>query len=346
MESTAGTKMQIFNKTTSFDPSKQIDSLVISKKLIEYVALKAGIPALGLWVLLCNQVSTSKLTQAAFCQSYGLPESAFEKTMNKLAGLNLAWHEQDQGFQTDWCVSNLPQTLTKQTESFLFQLNAFFAQDDLANESFDGKRLANVVTEEPRAIVNNANLSTDYHWDTLVLQQDFHDVASTKIPKELVQQYWDSFTSSNDNKGEMVPSRSVLFKKWKSYIANVSVNLAVSDRRFTNNIERKKQSISLTEQKNIAAWQALLEHKIPQIQSYSAMMSNLSTVENDVWLGFIQQNIRFKNSLMNNTTLQYAFEEYCKTTGQKFLKQKASAPSEFDDTLNDTSWANNLDDVL
>jgi len=341
--------MQIFNKTTSLDSSKQIESLVISKKLIEYVGLKAGIPALGLWVLLCNQAGGTKLTQTTFCQTYGLPESAFEKTMKKLAALNLAWHEQDQGFQKDWYVSNLPKALTVQTESFLFQLESFFTQKDLTNSSFDGtpiNNLVNVVTAEPKISAYTATEQSSYQWDSLVLLQDFHDIAASKIPKELVQQYWDSFTSSNDNKGEVVPSRNILFKKWKSYIANVSVNLAVSDRRFSNNVERKKQSVSLIEQKNIEAWQALLEQKIPQIQSYSAMMSNLSTVEDDVWLGFIQQNIRFKNSLMNNTTLQYAFEEYCKTTGQKFLKQKASAPSEFDDTLNDTSWANNLDDVL
>ena len=74
--------------------------------------------------------------------------------------------------------------------------------------------------------------------------------------------------------------------------------------------------------------------------------SLLDNVENDVWKGFIQQNIRYKNEPLNHTRLRYSFEEYCKTNGQKFIKKVKPQAKEIDHQLDDTSWANNLDDVL
>lgn len=333
--------MLIFSKVNSLDSIASIETLSLSNKLIEYVASKAGIPALGLWVLLCNQITTGSVDRRAFCQKYSLAEGAFDKTIVKLANLNLAWHEQDSGFEQDWFISNLPKAITTQTEQFLFQLENLFKNEDFGLGSVSNTQ--SFIDIEPIATVK---IDNRYSWDKLALEPEFYNLAALKIPKELIEQYWDTFISSNDQKGEIVPARPVLYKKWKSYIANVSVNLAVSDRRFSNQMEQKAKKYTLTEQKNIEAWQALLEQKIPQVQSFSAAMNNLSQVENDVWIGYIQQNIRYKNDPLNNTNLQYSFEEYCKTTGQKFLKKQSAPPKEIDNQLNDTSWANNLDDVL
>jgi len=365
--------MLIYSKITSLDSLSKVDTLSIPAKLIDHIALKASIPALGLWVLLCNQVIGTNRSKIDFCKTYQLSQAAFDNTMAKLATLNVAWQEQDLGSE-DWVVANLPKALALQTEKFLFQLENMFNMDDLSGDEvarefeqpifeFHQHQQTSHSTNTPAVNIavhsalnkedETAHIgmyrpptSTQHRWDSLELALDFFDIAATKVPKELVQQYWDSFISTNDNKGEVVPARALLFKKWKAYIANVSVNLAVSDRRYSNNIERKVKSNNIREQKNIDAWQALLEQRIPQEQSYSAMMSNLATVENDVWLGFVQQNIRFKNDPMNPTTLQYAFEEYCKTNGQKFLRKKDVPSTEIEQQLNDTSWANNLDDVL
>jgi|GEM_PF-2475355 len=339
--------MLIFSKVNSLDSLSNLDTVSIPSKLIEYVATRAGIPALGLWVLLCNQTTSSKMTKELLCQKYNLSEAAFDKTMKKLQALNLAWHEYDPGFENDWFVSNLPKAIAIHTEKFLFQLENLFSNEEFGLDKIENEvEQAFVKADDVDLSTSNNTLNNQHRWETLELSADFLNVASTKIPKELVHQYWDSFTSSNDIKGEIVPERNVLFKKWKAYIANVSVNLAVSERRHSNNLEVRAKNNSVREKNNIDAWQALLEQPIPQAQSFTAAINNLSNVENDVWIGFIQQNIRFKNDPMNLTNLQYAFEEYCKTTGQKFLRKKAAQPSEFDYHLSDTSWANNLDDVL
>jgi hypothetical protein len=180
----------------------------------------------------------------------------------------------------------------------------------------------------------------------LQLAKEFYDLAVLKLPQDLIEHYWDCFISTNDNKGELVPEHRVLLKKWKSYIANVSVNLAVSQRRYQNSIKESSQVKDIRAQKNIDFWSALLEHPIPQNLAFIATINNLSDVETEVWRGFVQQNIRFKAEPMNPNPLQYAFEEYCKTTGQKFKQKGNMAPSDFDNTLDDTSWAQNLDDVL
>ena len=60
--------MLIFSKVNSLDSITAIETLSLSNKLIEYVASKAGIPALGLWVLLCNQITTGSVDRASFCQ--------------------------------------------------------------------------------------------------------------------------------------------------------------------------------------------------------------------------------------------------------------------------------------
>jgi len=368
--------MLIDSKVTPLNSLANIDTIVFPSQLIEFVALKASIPALGLWVLLCSQKLTSQETKNNFCQKYQLSTAAFDKTMSKLESLNLAWQAQTVGVD-DWHVANLPKNIAEQAESFLGQIESLFTTEQTnatqasannvqptqfhssqtdSNQLSPNRLSPNQTNQTPSAhfIDFDSSTSNNYQmtnepkesWDSLELPLDFFDIAATKIPKELVQQYWDSFIAANDNKGEVVPERKLLYKKWKAYIANVSVNLAVSDRRFSNNVERKAQSINLRDQKNIEAWQLMLEQRIPQELAYEAMMNNLTAVENDVWLGFIQQNIRFKNEVMNPTSLKYAFEEYCKTSGQKFLRKQSVPESQLDVQLNDTSWANNLDDVL
>lgn len=346
--------MLIESKITPLNSLTDIDTIVLPSQLIEFVALKASIPALGLWVLLCSQKVNSSQTKQSFCEKYQLSNAAFDKTMNKLASLNLAWQTHTVGVD-DWQVANLPKDLTEQAESFLGQLENLFISEQSTPPAVSADKINQSAYSSSVQYFNIDNsLNTQYQvssaplqqWDTLELPLDFFDIAATKIPKELVQQYWDSFIATNDNKGEVVPERKLLYKKWKAYIASVSVNLAVSDRRFTNNVEQKAQTMNLRDQQNIDAWQALMEQPIPQDLTFETDMNGLSDAANDVWLGFIQQNIRFKNEVMNHNSLKYAFAEYCKTSGQKFVKKQSAADSQIDEQLNDTSWANNLDDVL
>ncbi len=328
-----------------------LDTVSLPVQLVEYVALNASIPVLGLWVLLCNQKGQSQHNKNQFCQKYQLSPQAFDKAMSKLMQLDLAWRQQSIG-KDDWHVANLPQQLTTQLHTLLGEMENLFAAQSLqtkprsANQQSASGNLSSVLETNVSAVADNKSDLKAQGWDSLILAEDFYQIATTKIPAELINQYWDSFVASADKRAEPVPDRKQLFKKWKSYIANVSVNLAVSERRFSNNIQRKAQQNSLTEQKNIDAWQLLMEQRIPQELSFSAAMNNLAQVENDVWHGFIQQNIRYKNETMNPTNLRYAFEEYCKTSGQKFLRKSGNAETELDQQLNDTSWANNLDDVL
>jgi len=348
--------MLIDSKVTSLSSLAHIDTIAFPSQLVEFVATKASIPTLGLWVLLCSQKLSNQQTKTAFCSKYQLSTAAFDKTMTKLATLNLAWQSQSIGID-DWHVANLPQTLAKQAESLLTQIEDLFAVEQSApNQILAEQKFPEQVTssEVTHAISFDSQDNNHYQmvsepilqWDSLELALDFFDIAATKIPKELVQQYWDSFIASGDNKGEPVPERKLLFKKWKAYIANVSVNLAVSDRRYSNNIERKAQTMNLRDQQNVDAWQKMLEQPIPHELAFETDMNNLGAVLNDVWLGFIQQNIRFKNETMNHNSLKYAFAEYCKTSGQKFLRKQAVPETQIDEQLNDTSWANNLDDVL
>lgn len=335
--------MQVFTKVTPLNALTDGASISLSSSLVQYVALNAGIPALGLWTLLCSVQQADQSSKERFCEKYNLTAAAFDKTMNKLAALNLVWQEADSGFEQDWFVANVPKKVADLTEYFMFELKTLFEQGDFS--STQAEQPASTFAEQQLNIVPDYEQLNNGNWQQLRLEQDFFDLGVIKLPAELVPQYWDTFIASNDNKGELVPPRNVLLKKWKSYVANVSVNLAVSERRSAQNFERKVEQNTAAQQRNIEAWQALLETKIPQAQSFSAAMHNLSNVEDDVWLGFIQQHIRLKSEPLNLTNLQYAFEEYCKTTGQKFLKQVA-VPKEIDNTLNDTSWADNLDDIL
>ena len=322
-----------------------IDSIAFPCQLLELVALKASIPALGLWVLLCNQRGQTQHNKVEFCQKYQISTHAFDKTMVKLAELNLVWRQHSIG-KDDWHVANLPKDLTQKLHLLLDEMESLFVAKHLQVKQHPVDKKS--VRIELRNSSNGLAPAQDQsqQWESLELGEDFFQIAATKIPQELVNQYWDSFIAGADKRAELVPERKLLFKKWKAYIANVSVNLAVSERRFSSNAERKVKHNSQREQNNINAWQLLMEQRIPQELSFSAAINNLAAVENDVWLGFIQQNMRYKNETMNPTNLQYAFEEYCKTSGQKFLRKSAAPESELDEQLNDTSWANNLDDVL
>jgi hypothetical protein len=337
--------MLINSKITPVHSMTDVDSIAFPCQLLELVALKASIPVLGLWVLLCNQQGQVQHNKVEFCQKYHISTHAFDKTMAKLAELNLVWRQHSIG-NDDWHVANLPKELTNKLQLLLSEMESLLVAEQLQAKQPPVDKKSAIVEFHNRSNGLASAKVQSQQWESLKLGEEFFQIAATKIPQELVNQYWDSFIAGADKRAEVVPEKKLLFKKWKAYIANVSVNLAVSERRFSNNIERKAKQNSQREQNNINAWQLLMDQRIPQELSFSAAINNLAAVENDVWHGFIQQNMRYKNEIMNPTNLQYAFEEYCKTSGQKFLRKSTAPESELDEQLNDTSWANNLDDVL
>ena len=73
--------MLIDSKVTSLSSLTHIDTIAFPSQLIEFVALKASIPTLGLWVLLCSQKLSNQQTKSDFCNKYQLSTSAFDKTM-------------------------------------------------------------------------------------------------------------------------------------------------------------------------------------------------------------------------------------------------------------------------
>lgn len=333
--------MLVVKKCYAVDDLIQGESISIPVTLVELVASKVGVAALGLWVLLSSQRKPE--TMANICQQYSISQASFDSVMAKLQALQLAWQQLDHQRNQQWMVSNLPKPLMSMAEQLAVDLEHALQSGDPFNyqssQSVAPTLQVVEMSQEPAA-------KTGSNWTDLKLDDACSGIAFTKLPHDMIKHYWDCFVSSNDVKGTQVPERSLLIKQWRSYVNNISTNLAISNKRYINTVDNNTKAKQSREQLNQQGWQALLEQPIPQEQAFIAAINNLASVEQDVWLGFVQQNMRFKNDVMNKTNLKYAFEEYCKTSGQKFKQRQSAARNEFDQQLNDTSWANNLDDVL
>ena len=320
------------------------EGLFLPKNLVNLIAERIGVSALGLWIVMCTSPSDS--SKQHICQKFNVPEQSFDKVISKLKRLNLVWSEYEFGEQ-ELNVSNLPKPLFDSIEATVFEFQQAISSDSAFSYRQDDYISPVLVSEKLAENIEN-DTQESQSWYDLILDQVLIDIAiaSAKLPPDSISGYWESFISSNELRGEVIPGKDLLRKKWRAYIAKVSVNLTVSDRRYNNAIQEQQEQKTARQQANIEAWQGLLEQHIPQDLSFLAAINNLAKVEQDVWQGFVQQNIRFKNEVMNKTNLKVAFEEYCKTTGQKFKQQLSKPNNQFDQQINDKAWAANLDDVL
>lgn len=126
-----------------------------------------------------------------------------------------------------------------------------------------------------------------------------------------------AFTAKLDSENE-IPTSDIerLQKRFFSYAQSTMINFKQSNHRYNHAIDRtKKAQQSAGEQ-----WESIRTN-IPENLLSVFPIHGLDRVQAEVWSGFVNQEITRKHDVPNINRMKSMLEEYCQSTGRKFLNR-------------------------